>query len=167
MTNLEILQNKIFTLPSLQKQLRIWRLQGKKIVFTNGCFDLLHYGHIHYLSRAADLGNILIVGLNSDASVKKLNKGSARPLQDENSRAAILASLGFVSAVVIFEEDTPYDLIKMTGPDILVKGGDWKAENIVGYDIVNAKGGQVLSLEFIDGFSTTGIEKKIWATGSI
>lgn len=161
MTKFEILQSKIHDLASLQKQLHIWRLQEKKIVFTNGCFDILHYGHINYLSKAADLGNILIAGLNSDASVKKLNKGNSRPLQDEKSRAIIIASLSFVSAVVIFEEDTPYSLIKIVLPDFLVKGGDWNPEEIVGYDIVKANGGEVVSLEFIEGFSTTNIEEKI------
>lgn len=161
MTKFEILQSKIHDLASLQKQLHIWRLQEKKIVFTNGCFDILHYGHINYLSKAADLGNILIAGLNSDASVKKLNKGNSRPLQDEKSRAIIIASLSFVSAVVIFEEDTPYSLIKIVLPDFLVKGGDWNPEKIVGYDIVKANGGEVVSLEFIEGFSTTNIEEKI------
>lgn len=161
MDRFERVQQKILDLSSLKKWLRIWRMQDKKIVFTNGCFDLLHYGHIHYLSRASDLGHILIVGINSDASVKKLNKGSSRPLQDEKSRATIIASLGFVSAVVIFDEDTPYELIKTVQPDILVKGGDWKPENIVGYDIVKPGGGVVIALEFIPGFSTTGIENKI------
>ena len=161
MTYLETIQSKIFQLQSLQKQLCLWRFRSKKIVFTNGCFDVLHYGHINYLSKAADLGNILIVGVNSDASVKKLNKGSSRPLQDEKSRATILASLGFVNAVIIFEEDTPYELITHVQPDFLVKGGDWNPAEIVGYDIVKAKGGKVISIEFVDGFSTTNIEKKI------
>ena len=161
MTKFEILQNKIMDLPTLEKQLHIWRLQEKKIVFTNGCFDILHFGHINYLSKAADLGNILIVGLNSDSSVKKLNKGHSRPLQDEKSRATILASLGFINAVVVFEEDTPYELINLIQPDFLVKGGDWKPQEIVGYEIVKTKGGEVISLEFVEGFSTSNIEKKI------
>lgn len=161
MTRFEAIEGKIFDRSSLQKQLNIWRLQEKKIVFTNGCFDILHYGHINYLCRASDLGHVLIIGVNSDASVKKLNKGSSRPLQDEKSRAIILASLGFVSAVIIFEEDTPYELIRQVQPDFLVKGGDWKPEDIAGYDIVKAKGGEVLSLKFIEGFSTTAIERKI------
>ena len=157
----EIIQSKIFNLQSLQKQLHLWRFQSKKIVFTNGCFDILHYGHINYLSKAADSGTVLIVGVNSDSSVKKLNKGNTRPLQDEKSRATILASLSFVSAAIIFEEETPYDLIKLIQPDVLVKGGDWKPENIVGYDIVKAKGGEIISIEFVEGFSTTNIENKI------
>lgn len=163
MTKLEIIQNKIFDLSSLSRQLLVWRFHSRKIVFTNGCFDILHYGHINYLSRASDLGNVLVVGLNSDASVRKLNKGGSRPLQDEKSRAAILASLGFVSAVVVFEEDTPYELIKTVKPDVLVKGGDWKPDQIIGNDIVKALGGEVVSLSFVEGFSTTGIEKKIKA----
>ncbi len=161
MTHFEIIQNKILNLQALQKQLHLWRFHSKKIVFTNGCFDILHYGHINYLSKAADLGNILIVGLNSDSSVKKLNKGNSRPLQDEKSRATIISSLGYVNSVIIFEEETPYELIKVVQPDVLVKGGDWKPEQIIGYDIVKARGGEVISIEFTEGFSTTNIEKKI------
>ena len=115
-------------------------LQGRKIVFTNGCFDVLHRGHIQYLAKAAALGDSLVIGLNTDASVKKL-KGPSRPYLDEDTRALILASLGFVTAVVLFDEDTPYDLIKRIQPDVLVKGGDYKTEEIVGYDMVKAKGG--------------------------
>ncbi len=161
MSNFEVVQNKIFTFQSIRKQILLWRFLGRKIVFTNGCFDILHFGHINYLSKAADLGNILIIGINSDASVKKLNKGNSRPLQDEKSRASIVASLGFVSAAIIFEEDTPYELIKIIQPDVLVKGGDWKLEQIVGADLVKQRGGDVVSIEFIKGYSTTGIENKI------
>ena len=108
MTNLEILKKKIFTRETLSRQANIWRMQSKKIVFTNGCFDLLHHGHIDYLSKAADMGDVLIIGLNSDASVKRLNKGSGRPIQNENDRALILSSIQFIEAILIFEEDTPY-----------------------------------------------------------
>lgn len=139
----------------------IWKFLGKKIVFTNGCFDILHPGHVDYLSRAADLGDILIIGLNSDASVKTLNKGPLRPIQDEQSRAFVLAGLGFVKAVCVFEESTPLELISAIVPDVLVKGGDWKPEQIVGADVVKAAGGRVLSLDFLPGFSTTSIEDKI------
>ena len=161
MTQFEIVGEKILNKDSLGKMLLLWRFKGRKIVFTNGCFDLLHYGHINYLSRAADLGDVLIVGVNADSSVKKLNKGSSRPLQNEQSRATIIASLGFVGAVIIFEEDTPMEIIKMVQPDVLVKGGDWKPEAISGYEIVTANGGEVISLDFVEGYSTTLIEKKI------
>lgn len=137
-----------------------WNKSGSKIVFTNGCFDLVHRGHVDYLSKAADLGDILIIGLNTDSSVSKL-KGNNRPIIDQESRALLLASLFYVSAVVLFDEDTPYDLIKMIQPDVLVKGADYKVEEIVGYDIVSAKGGRVETLEFLPGFSTSAIEKKI------
>jgi D-glycero-beta-D-manno-heptose 1-phosphate adenylyltransferase len=153
--------NKIYTLPDLLRQVKIWRLQSKKIVFTNGCFDILHLGHVKYLAEAASLGNILIIGLNSDASVKKLNKGANRPIQDEISRAAILASLQFTDAVILFDNDTPYELIKAIMPDILVKGGDWKPEQIIGHDLVIPNGGMVKSLNFTEGYSTTKIEKRI------
>jgi rfaE bifunctional protein nucleotidyltransferase chain/domain len=124
-------------------------------------FDLLHQGHVQYLAEAASLGDKLIVGINSDESVKRLNKGLNRPLQDETSRALIMASLHCVDLVVIFREDTPRELIHLIQPDVLVKGGDWKPEQIVGSDIVLQKGGQVLSMPFIEGYSTTKIEQKI------
>ena len=163
MNNLDIIKNKIFrkTDKSLRNILNILRFQDKKIVFTNGVFDLLHRGHIDYLSKTADLGDILIIGLNTDNSVRKLNKGKNRPIQDEYSRALILASLRFVDYVVLFDEDTPYDLIKTIEPDILVKGADYKPEEIAGNDIVRAKGGKIITIEFLEGFSTTFIENKI------
>ena len=162
MSKSEQIRKKIFlsTDADYQRMLTIWQFQGKKIVFTNGCFDILHLGHIDYLSKAKDLGDLLIIGLNTDKSVSKI-KGSNRPIQDEYSRAMVLASLGFVDAVVFFGEDTPYNLIKTTQPDILVKGADYKPENIVGYDIVTNKGGKVVTIEFLEGYSTTAIEKKI------
>ncbi len=126
----------------------------KKIVFTNGCFDILHRGHVSYLNEAKSLGDILIVGLNSDASVKRL-KGETRPINAELDRKYVLENLRSVDFVQIFEEDTPYELIKSVQPDILVKGGDWTPDQIVGSDIVLNKGGKVLSLLFIDGYSTT------------
>lgn len=137
-----------------------WRANNYKIVFTNGCFDLLHRGHVDYLTKARDLGDKLFLGLNTDASVSKL-KGEHRPIQDEPSRMHIMASLQCVDAVILFDEETPYELIKSVQPDILVKGADYKPENIVGYDIVTAKGGEVITIEFLEGYSTTSIEKKI------
>ncbi|MDX9798942.1 MAG: D-glycero-beta-D-manno-heptose 1-phosphate adenylyltransferase, partial [Bacteroidales bacterium] len=131
-----------------------------KIVFTNGCFDIIHRGHVDYLSKAKDLGDILIIGLNTDQSVRNI-KGNTRPIQDENSRAIILASMQFVDAIVFFSEPTPYTLIKEIQPDILVKGADYKKEDIVGYDIVSQRGGKVETIEFIEGYSTSNIERKI------
>jgi len=163
MNNLERIHTKIYDRKNLETQLAIWRFQSKKIVFTNGCFDLLHLGHIDYLSKAKDLGDILIIGVNTDDSVKRL-KGAARPITDENSRSVILASLQFVNAVILFDEDTPYNLIKQVQPDVLVKGSDYKAEDVVGYDIVKAKGGEIVTVDFLEGYSTTGILNKISET---
>jgi len=134
--------------------------KNKKVVFTNGCFDLLHIGHVKYLKEAKSKGDFLIVGINADASVKRL-KGPTRPIQNENDRSEILAALESVDATVIFTEDTPENLIKMVHPDVLVKGGDWKINQIVGGEFVQGYGGQVLSLMFIDGKSTTSIVSKI------
>ncbi|MBE9480269.1 MAG: D-glycero-beta-D-manno-heptose 1-phosphate adenylyltransferase [Bacteroidetes bacterium] len=159
MSKLEIIKSKIFSKESLKYQLAIWRFLSKKIVFTNGCFDILHLGHIDYLSKAAEFGDVLIVGLNSDDSVRTI-KGINRPINNENSRAMILASLGFVSAVILFDEDTPYNLIKFVQPDILIKGSDYKPEDIVGYDIVKAKGGEIKTIDFLPGYSTTSIIDK-------
>ncbi|HEY0029422.1 MAG TPA: adenylyltransferase/cytidyltransferase family protein [Bacteroidia bacterium] len=166
---LQIIQEKIFIRESLLKPMIVWRFKGDNIVFTNGCFDILHRGHIDYLAKASDLGGRLIVGINSDASVKRLAKGSSRPLQDEQTRALIIASLHFVSAVIIFDEDTPADLIEFVKPEVLVKGADYDANEtdaaskkyIVGSDIVRKNGGEVKTIEFLEGFSTTIIEKKI------
>lgn len=139
--------------------LEIQRL-GRKVVFTNGCFDILHRGHVSYLNEAKSQGDLLVVGLNSDSSVKRL-KGKSRPINTEQDRKYVLENLKCIDFVFIFEEDTPYDLIKKIRPDILVKGGDWKPEDIVGSDIVLKDGGEVRSLQFIDGLSTTNIIKKI------
>lgn len=160
MDKFSVLQKKIHTIDSLKKSIALWRFTDKKIVFTNGCFDLLHYGHVDYLSKAASLGDVLIVGLNTDASVSKI-KGPSRPVNDEKSRMHIVASLFYVSAVVLFDEPTPYELIRIVEPDILVKGGDYKPEAIVGYDLVKGKGGEVVTLEFVPGYSTSVLEKKI------
>ena len=137
-----------------------WRALGCKIVFTNGCFDILHLGHIDYLAQAADLGTKMIVALNTDASVSRI-KGPSRPITDQLSRSMVMASLEFVSAVTFFDEPTPYELIKMIQPDILVKGADYKAEDIVGFDIVTARGGSVETIPLVSGYSTSAIESRI------
>lgn len=136
---------------------------NKKIVFTNGVFDIIHRGHIEYLNEAKKNGDVLIVGLNSDSSVKKI-KGDKRPVVKEDDRAVVLANLKPVDLVVIFEEDNPYNLIKLVLPDVLVKGGDWKPAQIIGSDIVLEHGGKVLSLTYVDNYSTTGIIQKISET---
>lgn len=143
----------------IESSLASLRAQGKKIVFTNGCFDLLHVGHVRYLQEARSLGDALVVGVNSDDSVKRL-KGPTRPVQTESDRAEILAALAAVDFTVIFTEDTPENLIKKVHPDILVKGGDWKIDQIVGAPFVLSYGGQVMSLQFVDGKSTTKIIEK-------
>ena len=160
MENLEIIKAKIFNKESLKRELAIWRFKNKKIVFTNGCFDILHLGHIDYLSKAKDFGDVLVIGLNTDNSVSRI-KDEHRPVTDENARAMILASLHFVDAIVLFDEDTPYNLIKQVQPDILVKGSDYKIGDIVGADIVKAKGGEIITIEFLDGYSTTSIINKL------
>ena len=154
------LLDKITDISSLKRKLAAWRFQDKKIVFTNGVFDLLHTGHITYLTKAAELGEKLIIGLNADASVKRL-KGSDRPVNNENSRALLLAALFFVDAIVLFDDDTPLDLITQLMPDILVKGADYTIDNIVGAKEVIANGGEVKTIDFVDGFSSTSIIQKI------
>ena len=166
MTKPEFIQSKIYKWEDLSRAIAIWKFKDNKIVFTNGCFDILHKGHVTYLNQAAGLGDILIVGLNSDASVKKLHKGAGRPIQDEQSRALILASLHYVSAVILFDEDTPAELIKKIKPNVLVKGGDWKPEQIAGYETIKANGGEVVVIDYLPGFSTTAIEQKIKNSGS-
>jgi len=153
-----VLQDKIVSIQDLQEILS--ELHDTKVVFTNGCFDILHAGHVLYLEEARALGDILIVGMNSDSSVKRL-KGNSRPINPERERAMVLAALEAVSYVCVFEEDTPYNLIESLKPDILVKGGDWQIEDIVGSDIVLAKGGQVLSLSFTPGLSSSNVITKI------
>lgn len=156
----EEIKNKIQTWTQITETVSRWKSEGLKIVFTNGCFDLLHYGHIHYLAEARDLGDKLIVGLNSAESVRRL-KGVNRPINDELTRQHLLAALEVVDAVVVFEEDTPYELIKIIQPNFLVKGGDWQPYQIVGSDIVLANSGEVRSLPYLEGYSTTNIEQKI------
>lgn len=144
---------------NLGAQVETYKKENKKIVFTNGCFDLLHIGHVTYLEEAKKLGDVLIVGINTDASVRVL-KGPTRPIQNENDRSAILAALKAVDHTILFSEDTPLNLIKKIKPDVLVKGGDWKIEQIVGSDFVMSYGGQVKSLNFVNGKSTTAIIEK-------
>lgn len=151
---------KILGSKKLSGILKRLRLKGKKIVFTNGCFDILHAGHVDYLSRAKALGDILVIGLNSDSSVKKI-KGSCRPINDERDRARVLSSLACVDYISIFGESTPERLIKELRPDVLAKGGDWRPKDIVGGDFVRACGGKVKSISFVKGYSTTSLIKKI------
>jgi D-glycero-beta-D-manno-heptose 1-phosphate adenylyltransferase len=160
MTSFEKIAAKIQTFAQIDETAQQWRQEGQKVIFTNGCFDILHYGHLHYLAAAHDLGDRLVVGLNSADSVRRL-KGATRPINDEETRTHLLAALEYIDAVVVFEDDTPLDLIKIVKPDYLVKGGDWRPEQIVGSDIVLAQGGQVLSLPFVQGYSTTNIEQII------
>ena len=145
---------------SLRQRLAILRRQGKRIVFTNGCFDLIHPGHVRYLRAAKRLGDVLVVALNGDASVRRL-KGPSRPLVSQRDRCEVVAALEMVDYVTVFDEDTPYELIKQLQPDVLVKGGDWKPDDIVGADVVRARGGVVRSLRFAQGYSTTRLVERI------
>ena len=153
-------RQKIKTLENAKKEIDRLKKAGQRIVFTNGCFDILHIGHARYLFKARELGDFLIVAVNSDRSVKAI-KGPERPVINENERAEMLAALGCVDMTVIFDEDTPYEIIKILVPDVLVKGGDWKAEDIVGADIVKKAGGEIKSITFVEGSSTTGIIERI------
>jgi D-beta-D-heptose 7-phosphate kinase/D-beta-D-heptose 1-phosphate adenosyltransferase len=152
----QLAQKKILTKEQAQYVIAGWRLRSKKVAFTNGCFDILHDGHIASLSQAAAEADYLVVGLNSDASTKRL-KGEERPINNENSRALLLASLAVVDAVVLFEEDTPLELVKSLLPDVMVKGGDYTVEQIAGAREVIANGGRVIINPIVEGFSTTGI----------
>ena len=160
MNNLNKITNKICTLSNLKTKVEKWKEKGEKVVFTNGCFDLVHRGHIEVLAKTADLGDRLIIGLNSDESIREL-KGENRPIIDETSRAFLLAALQFVDAIVFFSEETPIILIKTIVPNILAKGGDYKTEDIVGNEIVIQNGGEVKTIPLTDGFSTTNIVEKI------
>jgi rfaE bifunctional protein nucleotidyltransferase chain/domain len=163
------LTDKIHDQLTLESQLKEWRADSKKIVFTNGVFDILHAGHVSYLAEAAALGDILVLGLNNDASVRSLQKGEERPLNDEQSRAAVLAGLQSVDAVLIFSDSTPLELIKWIKPDVLIKGGDYDVEQmdgaqkdyIVGSKEVKESGGEVRVISFLDGYSTTSLVNKI------
>ena len=154
---------KILSRPQLPATLAAWRAAGRRIVFTNGCFDLLHLGHVDYLEKARALGDALVVGLNTDLSVSCLKPG--RPLQDETARARILAALVFVDAVVLFGEPTPLALIELVQPDILVKGDDYAVDQIVGHKLVLARGGQVLTVPLVPGYSTSRIVARIRELG--
>jgi D-glycero-beta-D-manno-heptose 1-phosphate adenylyltransferase len=154
---------KIKTLQKASAQVKGWQQEGHRVVFTNGCFDIIHLGHVDYLEKARMLGDKLVIGLNSDDSVSRF-KGPERPLQDQTSRARILASMQFVDLVVFFNEDTPLNLISELKPNILVKGSDYLAENIVGADVVKKNGGVVKTIEFVPGYSTTRIVEKIKRT---
>ena len=154
------LQAKVYTTDTLQSQITDWSKNDQKIVFTNGCFDLLHLGHVDYLAKARDLGDKLIIGLNTDASVSRI-KGPSRPVKDQKSRATILAAMQFVDAVIFFDEETPIDLITWVKPDVLVKGGDYTLEGIVGHEIVLENGGQVKTIDFVEGYSSSKLIDKI------
>ncbi|MEY4603637.1 MAG: hypothetical protein RIT43_929 [Bacteroidota bacterium] len=169
MRTLDAILNKIVSVEVARATLATWKSEHKKVVFTNGCFDILHQGHVTYLAHAADFGTKLVLGLNSDASVKRQGKGEDRPINDEVSRAILLASLSFIDLVVIFDEDTPLNIISQIRPDILVKGADYDASEsdptsskyIVGSDIVRGYGGDIKTVPLVEGFSTTSILKRI------
>lgn len=169
MNKIKNIKSKIVTIKELKAIVKQWKTDHQQIVFTNGCFDIIHRGHVEYLAEAADLGNKLIIAVNSDVSVKRLEKGSSRPIQDEYSRALIVAAFKFVDAVVIFDEKTPFELLEQLVPDVLVKGGDYDPncsvktdeKYIVGADIVKSNGGRVSVIKFVPGFSTSKIEEKI------
>jgi rfaE bifunctional protein nucleotidyltransferase chain/domain len=151
---------KICNIEELKHRLAQWRVKSDRIVFTNGCFDILHVGHLHTLKESIQLGDKLIVGLNSDASVNRL-KGKERPIVNQLDRSEMLAALEMVDAVIIFEDDTPEGLIQMIKPDVLCKGGDWSIENIVGGNFVKSYGGQVVSIPFVQGYSSSSLINKI------
>jgi rfaE bifunctional protein nucleotidyltransferase chain/domain len=155
------LDKRVVDLVQVQRLCNIWRMKGDRIVFTNGCFDILHRGHVEYLQEAAALGDRLVIGLNTDNSVRRLGKGDGRPYNDQDSRAKVLAALRLVDAVVLFDQDTPLELIQAIGPDVLVKGGDYTEDGIVGAEYVRAIGGDVRSLKLVEGYSTTGLVDRI------
>lgn len=159
-SQIEIINEKIVSSDQFPKLLRLWRFRNQKIVFTNGCFDILHRGHIEYLAEAASYGNKLIIGLNSDSSVKRL-KGPERPVNPFSERALLLAALRFTDLIVEFEEDTPENLISLIMPDVLVKGGDYTVEQIAGADRVLQAGGEVKIVPLTEGYSTTGFLKRL------
>lgn len=169
MSRLSYLENKIVSLEEAKRLISLWQMKGDKVVFTNGCFDILHKGHVTYLAKSADLGNRLVVALNTDSSVREQGKGDDRPINSEDARAIVLAGLGFVDLIVFFCEQTPLDIIKELLPDVLVKGADYDPEEkdpnskkyIVGSDVVRANGGEVKVIDLVDGFSTTSILSKI------
>jgi rfaE bifunctional protein nucleotidyltransferase chain/domain len=153
--------NKIVGVQEAASRANLLQASGGKVVFTNGCFDLLHAGHVRYLGQAREMGDLLIVGLNSDESVRSLEKSPERPLVPQEQRAEVLAGLAAVDLVVIFDESTPAEIIRALGPDILVKGGDWAVESIVGAEEVQARGGKVLTIPLVEGLSTTNLVERI------
>ena len=153
-------ESKILLPHELKARMLSWKVTGDKIVFTNGCFDILHPGHVDYLEKAKRLGTRLVIGLNTDASISRL-KGEDRPIQHQEARARLLAALEFVDGLCFFDEDTPYELIRLLEPDVLVKGADYQPEEIVGYDLLIARGGEVKTIELLEGYSTTAIVQKI------
>lgn len=157
------LKSKIAEQNLAAEKINSLKTDGKKIVFTNGCFDIIHPGHVDYLTQARDLGDFLVLGLNTDNSVRVLNKAPNRPINNQHSRAMVLAALACVDCIVLFDEETPYNLINCLQPDILVKGNDYEVSKIVGYDIVTSSGGKVITIPFLEGFSTTSLIKKILA----
>jgi rfaE bifunctional protein nucleotidyltransferase chain/domain len=160
---MEATAGKIMDLDAAGRKVQEWKRMGKRVVFTNGCFDLLHLGHVDYLERARGLGDVLVVGLNTDDSVSRF-KGPERPIQDQISRARVMAALQAVDLVVFFNEDTPLNLISTLLPQVLVKGSDYLAENIVGADVVKKAGGEVKTVDFVPGYSTTRLVEKIRKT---
>ncbi len=169
MSRLSYLKNKIVSPEEATRIVNGWKMKGEKAVFTNGCFDILHQGHVVYLAKAAELGDRLVIGLNSDASIKRQNKGAERPINNQEAREIVLSALGFVDLIVIFENDTPIDLIQKLNPDVLVKGADYDPSEtnsnskkyIVGSDFVRQNNGQVAVIELEEGFSTTALIHKI------
>lgn len=169
MERLDYVINKIVTLDLAVQKRELYHLKNQKVVFTNGCFDILHPGHVTYLAKAASLGNKLVVGLNSDTSVRSLNKADNRPINSESARALVLAALAFVDLVVIFNESTPENLIRYLHPDVLTKGGDYNANEmnpnaksfIIGSDFVKSYGGIIQTIDLVEGFSTTSIIQKM------
>jgi len=157
---LDTIKSKIISSKDVDRLINPLRKEGKKVVFTNGCFDILHQGHVDYLSRSADLGDVFVLGLNSDESVKRL-KGPSRPINSADSRSIILAALMFIDFIIVFVEDTPERLIEVVKPDFLVKGGDWTVDTVVGGKQVSDAGGKVVIMDYLEGFSTTGILDKI------
>lgn len=168
MKSTQILENKIIKASDIARRVAQWRVKGWRIVFTNGVFDILHRGHVTLLAEAATMGHLLILGLNSDASVKTLGKGPDRPINSEDDRAFVLAGLTSVAAVVVFDDSTPLELIRTIEPDVLVKGGDYNPDQtdkkakdyVVGSDIQKASGGQTVTIDLVEGFSTTAIIKR-------
>lgn len=169
MSRLTYLQSKIVSLDEARRRVAMWQMKGDRVVFTNGCFDILHKGHVTYLAEAAELGDRLIVALNTDASVKQQGKGDDRPVNDQDARGIVLAALGFIDLVLYFDDQTPLELIKELLPDILVKGADYDPNEtdptskryIVGSDVVRKNGGDVIAIDLVEGFSTTAIISKL------